>query len=85
MIQILSRCASVEGMKRYTGSNYVLSNWGMASIRLYTLTVVFVLVEWNNAAVGTPWCKESDKVNYDPDSKQVCIGGRNEADRGRLH
>ncbi|CAP91451.1 hypothetical protein PCH_Pc13g03820 [Penicillium rubens Wisconsin 54-1255] len=21
-------------------------------------------------SVGTPWCKESDKVNYDPDSKQ---------------
>jgi hypothetical protein len=39
MIQILSRCASVEGMKRIED----------ASIRLYTLTVVFVLVEWNNA------------------------------------
>jgi hypothetical protein len=27
----------------------IVSYWGMASIRLYTLTVVFVLVEWNNA------------------------------------
>jgi hypothetical protein len=26
-----------------------MSNRDMASIRLYTLTVVFVLVEWNNA------------------------------------
>jgi hypothetical protein len=30
-----------------------MSNWDMASIRLYALTVVFVLVEWNNAVFYT--------------------------------
>ena len=48
---VVTRCVipQLGKFKFPTLLHNILSNWDMASIRLYTLTVVFVLVEWNNA------------------------------------
>ena len=55
----------------------LLSNWGMASIRLYTLTVVFVLVEWNNAVFY------SNKIAYSLVNKSLVLNKTSKGDRGK--
>jgi hypothetical protein len=50
-----------------------VSNWGMASIRLYTLTVVFVLVEWNNAVFYSNSYEKARERNLLP--KLLLISG----------
>jgi hypothetical protein len=62
----------------------IVSYWGMASIRLYTLTVVFVLVEWNNAVFYSVCTikrdtkkdiKEEEVTGLRPHS--TCLGEKN--------